>query len=713
MNRAPAGRPPADPIDRRALVRAHAVQVGAVDPRSPLSVGNGDIAFTADVTGLQTLPARYPVREAAGGQDGTLLATQSHWGWHSSPGAHDLQECRRTYDTPHGPARYVDMPGSALGRGTEGQSPAEVWLRANPHRLDLLRAGFVVADDGDGDGGGARWRPPAPDEVRPLGQRLEMWTGVLTSDVEVAGHRLRVSTACHPHRDVLAVRVAGIGRAGLAVRLAFPYGSQSWNVAADWSRPQAHTSTVRATAGGCLVERRLDGTRYAVEVAAAGGTARPGGPHEVLVAVEAPVLDLVVGLAPGPAAAPGALPGVEECLRASAEHWERFWLRGGAVDLTGSDDPRAAELQRRVVLSQFLTALHSAGPLPPQETGLLVNSWRGRVHLEMHPWHAGHFPLWGRPDLLERSLGWYCDVLPRARETAALQGLPGARWPKQVGPDGVESPSTIGPFLVWQQPHPVHLAELVRRARAADGDDEEVLRRWAPLVLQSAEFMAAFAAPTPRGYQLGPPLVPAQESYAHLRERAVNPPFELASWSWALRTAQRWRRRLGLAPEPLWDEVAAGMARPPVRDGVYAALEGAPTAREDHPSMLYALGVVPPTPLVDPATMRATLHDVLAGWDWDSAWGWDFPAIAMTAARLGEPEAAVDALLLPVAKNEHLPNGHNHQTPDLPVYLPGNGALLTAVALMAGGWDGDGGAPAPGFPRRGWSVRAEGLLPSP
>ncbi|MBX6358165.1 MAG: hypothetical protein IRZ05_20245 [Micromonosporaceae bacterium] len=86
----------------------------------------------------------------------------------------------------------------------------------------------------------------------------------------------------------------------------------------------------------------------------------------------------------------------------------------------------------------------------------------------------------------------------------------------------------------------------------------------------------------------------------------------------------------------------------------------------------------------------------------------------MTAARLGEPTTALDALLMPIAKNVFLPNGHNPQTPSLPVYLPANGGLLAAVALMAGGWDGDGGRLAPGFPSDGsWTVRHEGLLPSP
>jgi hypothetical protein len=94
--------------------------------------------------------------------------------------------------------------------------------------------------------------------------------------------------------------------------------------------------------------------------------------------------------------------------------------------------------------------------------------------------------------------------------------------------------------------------------------------------------------------------------------------------------------------------------------------------------------------------------------------GWDYPAIAMTATCLGEPETALDALLIPTAKNIFLPNGHNPQTASLPVYLPANGGVLAAFALMARGWDGDGGRPAPGFPRNGrWTVRHEGLRPSP
>ncbi|HKI68799.1 MAG TPA: hypothetical protein VKA67_04370, partial [Verrucomicrobiae bacterium] len=41
-------------IDRRVLVRRHNPVVTGFDPFSALSVGNGEFAFTADVTGVQT-----------------------------------------------------------------------------------------------------------------------------------------------------------------------------------------------------------------------------------------------------------------------------------------------------------------------------------------------------------------------------------------------------------------------------------------------------------------------------------------------------------------------------------------------------------------------------------------------------------------------------------------------------------------------------------
>ena len=229
-------------------------------------------------------------------------------------------------------------------------------------------------------------------------------------------------------------------------------------------------------------------------------------------------------------------------IAASTRSWERFWTQGAAVELAHSKDKRAIELERRVVLSQYLTAIQCAGSMPPQETGLTVNSWYGKFHLEMHWWHATHFALWNRLPLLERSLRWYHSILPRAEELARSQGYRGARWPKMVGPEGRDSPSPIGPLLIWQQPHPIFYAELCYQAHPG----RKTLQLYRELVFQSAEFMADYAFFDKRTgrYVLGPPLIPAQEN--HPPAETWNPTFELSYWSYGLKVAQKWRERLGL-----------------------------------------------------------------------------------------------------------------------------------------------------------------------
>jgi hypothetical protein len=153
------------------------------------------------------------------------------------------------------------------------------------------------------------------------------------------------------------------------------------------------------------------------------------------------------------------------------------------------------------------------------------------------------------------------------------------------------------------------------------------------------------------------------------------------------------------------------MARPHIQDGHYSVIGTAPFTRvDDHPSMLAALGFVPPTPVIDPKVMRSSLAWVRDAWDWNTAWGWDFPVLAMCATRLGDPQAAVDCLLMEAAKNRYLVTGHNPQMGSLlPIYLPGNGGLLSAVALMIAGWDGAGDLP--GFPKDGtWTIAHEGFV---
>jgi hypothetical protein len=688
----------ADSIDRHALVVRHNPVLHALDPESPLSVGNGEFAFTADTTGLQTFTGPY---------EATIpLATLSQWGWHTAPNPKgwSMDSFHYTNAPSHGRSvGYADIPNDV-------RTPEIEWLRANPHRLHLGRVGFRLRK---ADGSEAR-----PSDLTGIEQTLDLWSGVLDSRFVLEGEPVHVETIVHPGRDVLAVRVTSslVGQGRIGIELLFPYGTGG-PTAADWTRPQAHDTRVCGQGpGGATFARRLDADAYVVRARwGPKGTLGRRAKHEFVLLAPRGARVLELGLAFAPRSPLEEPPTFGETRAAAREHWARFWTSGGAMDLAGSKDPRWRELERRIVLSQYLTAIQCAGSTPPQETGLTYNSWEGKFHLEMHWWHAVHFALWGRPELLERSLDFYARILPKAQHTARRQGYRGARWPKMTNPGGAESPSTIGPYLIWQEPHPIYFAELAYRARPSPA----TLARFETVVRETAEFMASFAAwdEATHRYVLGPPLQCAQEVFP--KDRTFNCTYELVYWRYGLETAQKWRERLGQPREPAWDQVLAGLSKPAVKDGRYLFAESAPESytdprwARDHPAVAAALGVLGGAG-IDPETMRASLHWVLDRWDWTSTWGWDCPMVAMTAARLGEPERAIDTLLLDTPKNSYRRNGHNHQRPGLTVYLPGNGGLLTAVAMMAAGWDGGPKREAPGFPRDGrWSVRWEGLRPMP
>jgi len=689
---------PATPIDRQAVVARHDPQLRAIDPQAPLTVGNGRFAFTADVTGLQTLPDLYQA-------PGIALETQARWSWHedANPAGYTLADANVDY-TAHG--RTVGYP-------TNAKSPAGQWLRENPHTQPLPRIGLVLT--------GKDARAITSADITRIDQRLDLWQGRLQSKVTLLGQPVSVRSAVAPDNDALALAIKSplLQQGRLAVRIALPFGyaraKTHHNPPLDFTQPDAHRSTVlEQTDRKLVVEHRRDGARYAMTVASSAKLVitHPA-PHVLQIApADGESLDLTIAFAQdGVAQAPDAA----TVFDTSARHWQRFWQQGAAIDFAGSLDPRAPELERRVVLSQYLTAVQMGDTLPASESGLTTSTWYGKHHTEMVWWHTAHFALWGRPEFTARTLSWYQRTLPAARAVAQERGLTGARWMKMTGPGGRESPGG-NPLIAWNQPHAIHLAELLYRADPTPA----TLARYRELVFDTAEGMAAMLHWEAAGqrYVLGPPLWIAQEIYD--QRTSMNPAYELSYWARGLEIAQQWRERLGLARDAGWEQKRTHLSQLPVKDGKYVALESNPDtwdnvdSRHDHPSFLMALGQLPGDG-VDGDTMRRTLHAVLSTWDWKTKiWGWDYPMIAMTAARLGETQAAVDVLLKTDGPNNRYTGaGHNTNT-NLPVYLPGNGALLAAVALMAGGWDGAPAGNAPGFPRDGqWVVRAEGFQRSP
>ena len=671
-------------IDRKALISRHSIRYETARTGAPLSLGNGDFCFTADFTGLQSFPDHYRP---------CPLCIMSGWGWHRYPGSPlDEGELRLT---------AFDTYGQPVGYATDetGQEALFKGLRQNPHRCNLAGLGLFVP--------GAAY-----EDFVPLDQTLNLWEGLLVSRFMVRSRPVKTETLVHPDEDTIALRITPLP--GMCIRLSFPYGSHKKS-GGDFSLPGRHRSLCENAGSGRLrIKRFMDDLEYEIAVSLGPGLSfHFDGLHTVEfraaseeAGASSEALEISLRFSPEKNAA--FPPGFEAAKERTRLSWEEYWQAGGAIDLSASTDPRAFELERRITLSQYLAAIQSRGSLPPAETGLTCNSWYGKFHLEMHYWHSAHFALWNRQAELERSLSWYRHILPLARNLAASQGYTGARWPKMCGPAGHSSPSSIAVLLVWQQPHPILLAELCWRADPR----RALLEEYRKVVEASAEFMASFAHWDGGRYVIGPPLIPAQERFDP--RTVLNPGYETEYFRWALNQANVWRKRRGEPERADFARIAAGLARPAVYDGLFPAHENCPATfteqpfHTDHPSMLAMVGLLPGGG-IDRQVMNATLDKVLSVWDRESFWGWDFPMMAMCAARLGRRKDAVELLLMESPKNTWLPNGHNAQgdwtapggREDLPLYLPGNGGLLLATAMMAAGWDGDGNVPAPGFPADG------------
>ena len=689
-----------EPIDRLALVTRHDVVLTNFDAANPLSVGNGGFCFTVDATGLQTFSEAF--------ERTTPLATLADWGWHTAPNPnHWSMDTFHFTEFPDLNGRlvpYADVPHNKT-------TPESSWLRDNPHRLDLGQIGFVLKHI---DGSSA-----TPGDLVDVRQTLDLWNGRILSHFKFDGEPVNVETVCHPTLDAVAVKVVSplIGQGRLAIQLHFPYGTGD-EMTADWNHPDAHSTTLlKVDSQSADFFRKLDNdTYYAGARWTEDATIKKLSEHQFKIAPSQKMdeLELVCAFSPALMKAK-KLPIFAQTAAAARRHWNRFWQTGGAIDLSDSKDARWFELERRIVLSEYLNAIQDAGQYPPAETGLTYNSWEGKFHMEMYFWHGAHFALWDRLPLLEKSLRWYQQILPRAKGTARKQGYAGARWPKMTCPTGVESPSPVGPFLIWEEPHPIFLAELCYRSHP----NRATLKRYKTVIFQTADFMASYATwdSNKQRYVLGPVLQCAQEVFP--KTRTLDPTFELSYWRWGLETAQQWRIRLGYTRNPKWDDVLHKLAALPVTDGKYLFTETTPDSytnpqwHTDHPAVLDALSFFPGL-TVDPTTMSNTFDWVWKNWNWPGTWGWDYPAMAMTAARLGEPERAVDALLLDTPKNHCGLNGQVYQRPNLTIYLPANGGLLYAVALMAAGWDGAPNHHAPGFPDNGqWNVRWENLKVAP
>ncbi|KAF3386996.1 hypothetical protein F1880_000071 [Penicillium rolfsii] len=679
---------------RSRIVKSLNVRRNVSSNSTPLQVGNGNFAFGADITGLQTFAP---------------FAIMSTWGWHNfslptTAGQTSPDDFMGLDWWTHARLVNYDMPNQA-------ENDISNWLIKNPQRLNLARTGFSFGNANVTEA-----------DLQHKSQELDLWSGTISSSFSYNNTFVNIETVADPLSDTVAIKVESrLFQDGLGIFFDFPYSDLNkfdapfvgvWNATSNHS-----TKLTKINSHSAEIKHTLDENSYYVAInwETPGVISGPtDGTHRYHFQSNSSRVRMTIDFSLEPRKQSGNLKWAD-VKRRSESWWQSYWCKGAFIDLSAAAavNRSAAELQRRTILSQYLVAVNEASSNPPQESGLVNNGWYGKFHLEMTLWHLAQFARWNHFDLLERSIpSIYERLLPSSISRAKEQGYSGARWGKMTDPTGRSAPGEINALLIWQQPHPMYFAELEHRAYPG----KATLAKWDAVITASADFMASFAwwNTSTAVYDLGPPMYPVSENTSP--NVTVNPTFELAYWRFGLDIAVRWKERQGQSAPKLWTQVLENLAPLPIVDDAYAVYEGIPDmwtsndTTNDHPAMTGIYGLLPPPSTGSPINLTVaqnTAVKVKELWALEDSYGWDFSMLALNSLRLGDVEQAVAYLLDPRFQFDdagYPEGGSRVPTP----YMPDAASLLLTMAMMAGGWDGASGTHFPDD----WPVEVDGFSPA-
>ncbi|KAF4334881.1 hypothetical protein FBEOM_11272 [Fusarium beomiforme] len=581
-------------IDRKHIVAQNTIIRTELITKetTPLQVGNGNFAFNVDTTGMQTyLP----------------FNTMSRWAWHNDtePDGEPIDAYSGVPRDTHGRNVYYDLPDPDLPHVSQ-------WLIGNPNRINLGRIGLRYNGD-----------TLASSSIFNTHQELDLWQGIITSSFNVDGKKVKVVTQGDFESDAVVFDIQSqlIEAGKLSIEFDFPYPPIHTTKYKDevfvgvYDFPTNHTTQLSAASEQSAAHIYHDmGTKYYVNIrwpekdrlalrrlephASTKRTAH----RYILSSRHGKAISFTAHFSPEK-----RVPGLPSTIaRRNKAGWKDYWNEGGFVDMTGSTNSNATELQRRIVASQYHVRVNSAADgESPQESGLMNNGWYGKFHMEMVVWHSTHWISWGRDKCFHKIFpALYEKLLPTWCARAKKMGWKRARWPKMTETTtGRSSPGGINAYLMWQQPHPMYLAILAFKSQPT----KKTLRRWDPILEATADYMASYAwlNESSGKYDLGPPAIGVTQNTPP--EITLNLAYEVAYWRYGLDIACEWKKKLGLPVPKHWTTVAKGLAKPPQIDSLY-------TVYNDK------------------------IWDV---WTDQNIRGWGRPVLAINSARIGNPKRAI------------------------------------------------------------------------
>ena len=263
----------------------------------------------------------------------------------------------------------VETHGRLINYNAYNDSEPDIsqWLIANPGRVNLGRIGlYFFNNPGTGES-----------DLQDPDQLLDLYAGTITSKFTFNGSAVEVFTVCDPTNDILGINVQSdlLENGQLGIFFDFPYPNSNMfqqPSVGTWGDPTP-TTTMETSGNTALLTQTVDANSHYLNIVWAEtggsmvgpvGTAAGGANQYHFSVVGSSTLNMTVEFSPTSDSFQDTTTALVQ--QNSAQGWQAYWAEGAFLDLTATNNANATELQRRVILSQYLLAVNSAGDYEPQ-----------------------------------------------------------------------------------------------------------------------------------------------------------------------------------------------------------------------------------------------------------------------------------------------------------------------------------------------------------
>jgi hypothetical protein len=246
------------------------------------------------------------------------------------------------------------------------QNDISTWLIQNPQRLNLARIGFAF------DG-----RETTEEELQEKAQELDLWSGKISSSFKYNGSVVYVKTYADGGSDSVGISVESdlLATGALGIFFDFPLPTRNKFDApfvGAFNATNSHRTTLRSQKDSATIRHDVDATSYDVSLSWNSRADMSGpavGTHRYLLRPSGRNKKIALSVTFSSGVKP-RVPSLAQIGETSSQWWKSFWNSGAFVDLSRTSSSKARELQRRIILSQYLTVVNSASTFPPQGTFL-------------------------------------------------------------------------------------------------------------------------------------------------------------------------------------------------------------------------------------------------------------------------------------------------------------------------------------------------------